>query len=247
MPVWNGTKKLLRAWAAIGNASAKVFSPLWKGLWWDAVFLLFSMKLIHRVVKGKWKLLDKYMYSLLSLQRASKHNKWAKPLDFFTHLSTLWIDRTGISAWNHILKLFLQKHVMEIQGVGSLATQPSVSWSLTPGCAPIQAMYFQPCQSYRCAWNRTPPRVVQEELKNWPCAVKRNKCTQAYKALAQMVQLRRAATLQHSVWSASTPYVSRHLKWAGSWPDILCVCVSLAHTTEIRLKSSLLGLLDPKG
>jgi len=62
-----------------------------------------------------------------------------------------------------------------------------------------------------------------------------------------MVQLGRAAMLQRSVWSPSVPYVSCHLKWAGGRPGILYVCVSVAHTAEIRLNSTLLGLLDPKG
>lgn len=74
-----------------------------------------------------------------------------------------------------------------------------------------------------------------------------NESAQACKAVAQMVQLGRAAMLQWSVWSPSVPYVSCHHKWAGSQPDVLCVCVSLAYIAEIGLNCSLLGLLDPKG
>lgn len=90
-------------------------------------------------------------------------------------------------------------------------------------------------------------KLSRQSSKTDPAQRARNECAQACKALAQMVQLGRAVMLQHSVWSPSVPYVSCHLKWVGGRPDILCICVSLAHTAEIRLNSSLLGLLDPKG
>lgn len=62
-------------------------------------------------------------------------------------------------------KLFLREYVIEIAGANSLATESSVSRLLNPGCAPTQAVFFYPCQSYRCVWTRTAPQVVQAELK----------------------------------------------------------------------------------
>lgn len=90
-------------------------------------------------------------------------------------------------------------------------------------------------------------KLSKQSSKPDPAQRARNERTRACKALAQMVQLGRAAMLRRSVWSPSVPYVACHLKWAGGWPAILCVCVPWHITAEIRLNSSLLGLLDPKG